>query len=117
MSAPSIDLVALFGAYPSRKENPLLPQPDPSVTCVNTHSALCFSGVRTRSAMIMPTEAKTIIVSELEESLTECLLPLMGANHMKIAFSRFDDKEQMVPMMISTQIDKRTVCSGVLSCY
>ena len=45
--------------YPSRNENPLLPQPEPSVTCVKTHVAVCFSGVRINNAMQMLIDART----------------------------------------------------------
>jgi hypothetical protein len=48
---------------PRRKENPLLPQPEPSVTLVNTHEALCLLGVSIRRAMQMQIDAMTRNVS------------------------------------------------------
>jgi hypothetical protein len=41
----------------------LLPHPEPSVTVVNTHVALCLLGVRTRSAMQMQIDAMTRPIS------------------------------------------------------
>ena len=48
--------------YPSKNENPLLPQPEPSITVVNTHCGLCLFGVRMRRAMHMQIDAMTAIV-------------------------------------------------------
>ena len=50
--------------YPRRNEKPLLPHPEPSVISVNTHFALCFSGVSIKSAMQIAIEARTDDVSE-----------------------------------------------------
>lgn len=46
---------------PRRKEKPLLPQPEPSVTSVKTHSGGLLSGVRHSSATQMLMEAKTAL--------------------------------------------------------
>lgn len=58
----SIDSLAMGTpwTHPSRKEKMRLPQPDPSVTSVNTHLALCFSGVKMSRAMQMLTDARTM---------------------------------------------------------
>lgn len=60
MSGVHIHVVA-GRTNPRRKEKPLLPQPDPSVNVVKTHSALCFSGVRTRRAMQIAIDAMTTV--------------------------------------------------------
>jgi hypothetical protein len=44
---------------PRRNEKPLLPQPEPSMTVVNTHVGLCLFGVRMRSAMQIAIDAMT----------------------------------------------------------
>ena len=49
-----------LGVYPSRKLNPLLPHPEPSVKWVNTHLALCFSGVSVSNEMQIATDASTL---------------------------------------------------------
>jgi hypothetical protein len=45
--------------HPRRKENPRLPHPEPSVTSVKTHFALCLFGVKIRSATQMLIDART----------------------------------------------------------
>jgi hypothetical protein len=45
---------------PSKNEKPLLPQPEPSMTVVNTHFGLCLFGVRMRRAMQMQIDAMTV---------------------------------------------------------
>lgn len=50
--------------HPSRNEKPLLSHPDPSVTVVNTHLALCLFGVRTRRAIQMEIDAMTGVMLE-----------------------------------------------------
>lgn len=47
--------------YPSKKENPLLPHPEPSVMLVNTQAGSCFSGVRYSSAIQIPMDPRTRI--------------------------------------------------------
>jgi len=44
---------------PSKNEKPLLPHPDPSVTSVNTHFALCLFGVKRYSVTQILIEAST----------------------------------------------------------
>ena len=44
---------------PRRNENILEPHPEPSVTCVKTHFADCFSGVNSKMATQIPADART----------------------------------------------------------
>ena len=45
---------------PRRNENILEPHPEPSVTCVKTHFADCFSGVNSKMTTQIPTDARTL---------------------------------------------------------
>lgn len=71
----------LVWTYPRRNEKPLLPQPEPSMTVVNTHCGLCLFGVRMRRAMQMQIDAMTICCQTAlnNESFVDVLL--IGANH------------------------------------
>ena len=51
----------LLNAHPSKKEKPLLPHPEPSVTWVKTHFALGLFGVKTKRVMQIAMDARTDI--------------------------------------------------------
>ena len=97
-------------AHPSRKEKPLLPQPDPSVTLVKTQVLLCLFGVKINNAMQMQTDAITVTkASDGRQSSIHEHLQLMGANHRMILCRYLDDREQMTPMMIKVKMARRTI--------
>lgn len=108
-------LAILQYTYPSKNENPLLPQPEPSVTSVKTHLALCLLGVRTKRAIQIATEATTkknerlIVHRKYLKSL-----PLIGANQRMILCRFLVPNEQIIPNRQSIKIVSRTVCHGLL---
>jgi hypothetical protein len=101
--------------YPSKNEKPLLPQPEPSVTVVNTHDALCLLGVRIRRAMQIHIDAMTTVLS------AEVLLHdwsyslLIGANHRMMRCSQLVGKEQIVPNKHKTKMARTTVWCAFLN--
>jgi hypothetical protein len=72
--------------YPSKKENALLPHPEPSVKCVNTYSALCLFGVKTSKAMQIENDARTLSRGKntFHKFQEEINLLFIGANHIII---------------------------------
>jgi len=96
-------------SYPSKNEKPLLPHPDPSVTFVKTHLALCFSGVKTSSATHMPIDARTSgLLAEVTRRRDYNLL-LIGANQRTILWRLRVVREQMTPMIHRSKMVRRTV--------
>jgi hypothetical protein len=94
---------------PSKKEKPLLSQPEPSITVVNTHLALCLFGVRTSKAIQIHTDAKTAVklVKVCDELLQYVLL--IGANQRIMRCSQLVGNEQIVPNKHSTNMARSTV--------
>jgi hypothetical protein len=94
---------------PRRNEKPLLPQPEPSVTVVNTHCGLCLFGVRMRRAIQMAIDARTAwLLDACKLTLVDYSL-LIGANQRMIRCNQFVGKEQIVPNKHSTKMASRTV--------
>ena len=101
---------------PSKNEKPLLPHPDPSVTSVNTHFALCLFGVKRYSVTQILIEASTSnTLAFIIDILSLKDLLLIGANQSMILCRFLVVNEQMAPIRQRMKIARSTICSGVLS--
>lgn len=76
-----------------RKNEKGVPQPEPSVKCPKTQLAGCRLGVKTRRAMQIEMDAMT----------------LMGANQRMILCRFRVVREQIMPVMTRTAMERRTV--------
>lgn len=81
-----------------RKKEKGVPHPEPSVKCPKTQFAGCRLGVRIRRATQMEMDATT----------------LMGANQRMILCRFRVVREQIMPVMTRTAMERRTVCRAEL---
>lgn len=82
-----------------RKKENVVPHPEPSVKWPNTQLADCRLGVRTRRAIQIETDAKTLI----------------GANQRMILCRLRVVREQIMPVLTRTAMERRTVWRAELA--
>lgn len=81
-----------------KKNEKTVPQPEPLVKFVKTHLKDCLFGVRIKRVMHIASDARILI----------------GANHITISWRVLVVREQMMPKIIKSAIDSKTICKAVL---